>query len=158
MLISATPGDVLRAINRAKAGQSFIGGLIQGASVANFSHVQFLNPAASGVTAILRRAGAAMNSVAAVVSLRRHDVALTTLSAARANKLVGGSPPACELRSQVNASILGSQISRMRVPVIMPFEFITHEPMILGAGEGVLVVIETTDDECLVHFEWLEES
>lgn len=156
MLNHATPGDVIRAIQRARAGQAFIGGHFVSGTGSQYTHIQLFNPGGSGVIVFVFSI-VGNPDTAAHVQLRSHNTALTTLSAQRVNKNMGGAAPVCEVRHQTNASLLGTLITPSGpLPLDTPYRFLVGDPIVLGAGEGVLTVPGIVNVGSLGAYEWIE--
>lgn len=140
------------------AAQSFIGRTTLGPTAANLSHLQFKNPAASGVVLALQRLVIA-RSTAGQVIVNRHDTDLTTLNAnVIANKWLGTAAGSAQMRSQNNATELGfPQMARLDVLAATPFDLVFADaPLILEAGVGIVIVPDAVNVRCSIFAEWRE--
>jgi hypothetical protein len=91
-----------------------------------------------------------------IIRLTIYNTALSTLVGNGANLLVGGTASSAELRTQNNASQLGTQVGNLRIPQNAPiFPLADDWSFELGAGEGVLVVGDV-DIETRVIYQWIE--
>lgn len=142
--------------SESRASRAFMGYVNQGAVAAENSHVQIHNPAASGKTVIVRSVRVSA-TVATYVRLAIYNTALTTSVATKANKDSGGAAPVANIRSATNAGELGTAIGSHRIAAVTPTEMIAAGPILLGAGEGLVVLDVNVNDTLTGTFEWTEE-
>lgn len=134
-----------------------IGGAVQSNVAGQYSHVQLINPAASGKVAYVKRAVPFLtNAVAYTVYLKSYDTALAS-AGDKSNKIVGGTAPVCDVNKATSASILGTTLtSGVSNIYYVPLEFIKHDPIKLTAGKGLLFVYGVADFNLGAMFEWVE--
>lgn len=144
-----------RWVTELRAGRCFGLGDRVPPIAAQLGHIQLLNPAASGVNAIVYMVSVQVSVVADVV-FRRYDTALTTLSGNGTNLLLGGAAGLCEVRRQTNAVALGAPVIAFTRPaanlVVFPNTWIVE----LGPGEGVLLNCQTVNQDMIGSFWWNE--
>lgn len=139
-------------------GNAFMSGGNQGAAASNYSHIQFLNPVGSGVIATIdrvqMRAGAAT-----ILTMRRYDTALTSNVTGKTNKYIGKAAPACQVRTQNNATALGTTISQARTGNSeYLLEMIGDGPIIVPEGLGIAFTTSSQNVQLTGFFEWREGS
>lgn len=107
-------------------------------TAAVISHVQLFNPAGSGVTVIVDGMIFAMGTAGRFL-LASHDTELTTDGGAWLNALMGGAAGAAHVRTQNNATVLGTAFGGGRLagntgePFVFPFG------LQIPAGAGILL-------------------
>ena len=136
-------------------GIAFIRGGGQTAVAAKNSHLQILNPAASGVTCLLDRImfGLATGGQA---NLRIHSTALSTLQGGGSNKSVGGAAGQVDVYADSNAGLLGTAIGAFYVGSNDFIDIKLTRPFQLGEGEGLVIAASTVNVTMLGTFEWRE--
>lgn len=138
-----------------RAGRAFTRGLHLAASVGNVSEIQLLNPAASGVAAIIRSIKVGL-SVADRVHLRTYDTALGTAVGAGFNLLAGGTAAKGLIKSANPAAEDGTLIEEYRALVDVTQEFVTDWGWELAAGKGILIATLSANEALAVTFKWIE--
>lgn len=140
---------------RVRASQGFYGLTDNGPSVGNYTHVQLLNPAASGITVLVYRISLARPTGVGFINVRRDDVARATLSANTGNLVLGAAAPLGQLRFENNAVQQGVIIGIIDAAA-------TLEPVFpdwcfeLGAGEGITFEPAATNVEIGALLLWVE--
>lgn len=134
-----------------RAGRAFSGSASQGAVAGEYSHVQLLNPAGSGVQAIVAQLRAKV-AVASTIELRLYDTGLTTDAGAVANLLAGGAAGASHVRRQTNVAGLGSTLSLYYLAANTPTVLWPSWGPELAPGKGVLVLCATVNIEMTLEF------
>jgi len=126
-----------------------------GPSVGNLSHVQLLNPAASGVTIILHRI---YYRAAAAALLRTNffNTALSGAPVAGVNLNNGGAAGLGVVRTEDNAAEQGTRFRLLGRPADDTGAPSEEWICVLGAGEGVLVVPSGTNLGISISWEWVE--
>ena len=142
-------------LSEIRAGRAFTGGVSIASSVGDNTHIQLLNPAASGVTILVRRLVAAPKGVDAH-SVRTHNTALTTLSMNGVNLLAGGTAGLGAIRTVNNAGLLGTLARAFTLLTDTPFDLIREWDFELGAGEGILIVPGSTNNGLAAFYDWIE--
>lgn len=126
--------------------------------VAQFSHVQLLNPAASGK--VLFVDGLELSAAVAgptAISLRYHNVALANLDGNALSKNAGSAASAAQVRNAANAAALGG----------VPWRYVTvadgaskavrfDRPVRLEAGEGIIIHVPTVNVTATCSFDFRE--
>ncbi len=145
-----------RWITELRAGRCFSQGSVIGPVAGQNSHIQLLNPAGSGVTAIVYSLTPACITTATDAEMRRHDTALTTAIGNGTNLLVGGAAGQCQVRGQNNAGVLGSTVFwRLRLAAGV-YQFVNWWSAELGEGEGILIALMTVNVANVCSFWWNE--
>lgn len=142
-------------LNEIRAGRAFAAGTTFGADPGENSHVQVFNPAASGITVIMRRA-LINGGVDSMYEIATHNVALTTLIGQGVNMLSGGGASLAEWRSQSIAGLSGTQFGRVSLLAETTFEMMKDWQIELGEGEGVLIRQLIVAQNVRVTMEWIE--
>ena len=138
-----------------RSGRAFTRGGFSGPTAATLSHLQLFNPAASGVTIIIRAVIVAV-SATGLVAIVTHNTALTTLVGAGVNLLAGGAAGLGELRSLDNAVQLGTIADRLSLIADTPSDVVPEWFFELGAGEGILVNSENANVRTIATYHWIE--
>lgn len=144
---------------RTIANQAFMGRAVRGAVVGQYSHVQLLNPAASGKRLVLKMVGGS-GGTARGQELIRYDTALTLVGNAP-SKLVGGADSVAELREATNAAQLGTGSVLWQQTIqanVQPPHLVLAEPIVLEPGKGLLLRANVVNDTQVGCFEFLEED
>jgi hypothetical protein len=128
---------------RTLAGQAYIGvGGIQAAG-GQFPHVQFKNPAASGMRSILKSIMPGLSG-AAQAQLWFHDADLAVAGGAVRSKLAGGADGVTLIKTESNAAPLGTtQFGTVYLGAAVSLPLPLQEPIVLQEGKGVLVRAQT---------------
>ncbi|MEE8504494.1 MAG: hypothetical protein V3T26_08620 [candidate division NC10 bacterium] len=118
-------------------------------------HVQLFNPAGSGVNVHVDRVIAGLLT-AGLMRVTRFDTGLTTDSDVSewADFRRTGSPVG-QLRRQTNAANLGTPIGRLNVLGTTSF-VIDFDHLILGEGNGVVLLADTVNVEISAYWFWRE--
>ncbi len=139
-----------------RAGQAFWGGHHRGQSAAVFSHIQLLNPVASGKSAtVYFFTGGATAS--GLYHVREYDTALTTLVQNGINCQSGGAGGVCEIRTMDNGAALGTlvtiiyAVSNAWLPVGNQWVFE------LGQGQGLVVAPGAVNVGVNAAWWWVEQ-
>ena len=142
-------------LNEIRAGRAFtfVGRI--GPTAANFSHVQLVNPAASGITVVVYAIKTGDN-VNAEIEVRTHNAELTNDIGAGVNLLSGGAAAAAHIRTEDNVALQGTLIERFPLLAGTPHEIVSGWHMELGAGEGLLIVPDGSNQRCFGNFRWIE--
>jgi len=142
------------------AGQGRFGQLGINAVPAEYSNIQLLNPAGSGVRAVIETIRSSSSAAANMVA-RRYDVPLTTLVYNWPNALIAGAAGSCEMRRQNGSSSLGVGSfligERLQADTGAP-PFVLRKPLVLEAGEGLVISLETVNVFLNAMFQGYEES
>ncbi len=136
-------------------GLVFHGRTNSAALAANESHVQLFNPVGSAITVLVDRA-TVISTVAQVIRLTHHNTALTFSLDAGLNKDIGGAAPVGQLRTQQQSGFLGTEALQVITDQSGYRDFGIIFPILLGAGEGVLLVPTTQNVGLFVMYEWRE--
>ena len=142
-------------LNEIRAGRAFSGETSLAASVGNNSHLQLFNPVGSGITIVVKRIVTTPLADQSV-EVRQHNTALTTLGMNGINLLSGGAAAIGEVRSQQNASRLGTRFRQLSLLANVPFDFAKDWDIELGAGEGVQLIGASTNVGIIGFYEWSE--
>ncbi len=141
-------------LNEIRAGRGFALGDNQAAGAGLLSQIQLINPAASGVTILVRRVTASKPTAGAML-LKTHNVGLATDVGAGVNLLAGAAAGAGHVREVAGAEI-GNSVSRFQVPANTPIELVIDWSWEIGEGEGIVVVDLTANETPTVTYEWAE--
>jgi len=144
-----------RWLDETRGGRAFARGGVLAASVGNLGHHQIFNPAASGVIALVRAVIASLGSADAII-LTTHNTALTTLVGAGTNLLFGGAAGACVYRTQNNAALLGTEITRVLLQANLPINVALEWFGELGPAEGLVVATGNANIQSTAFFQWIE--
>ena len=136
---------------------SFVGGVDLVAALGNVNNAQLLNPAASGVRAILRKVDSSANNNITAHSIRRHNTQLTSLNGNGENAFIGNAVSACELRNQTNATEFGTQMGIRLLQDTDPTRWNFPRPIVILPGEGIVVAQDFANTRFLVTFYFDEE-
>lgn len=155
--VQAVAQSTERWLAEIRAGRAFYRGGSRGASVGNFSEVQLLNPAGSGVNVNVFRA-LISTDVAGTVGFRRHDTALGTLDGTGFNLLEGAAASVSEIRTANPGAQSGTERFRIAIPAA-EFRLVIEQWLVeLGPGEGVLFSKNTVNQEMQGVFFWMENA
>lgn len=152
---SVLPVAILSTVDPTREEKLAYGKAVQAAVVAENAHVQLFNPNNSGVIVHVDSIMVANGANATVCFIAEHDVALTTNVTTlgyRDRRLAGA--PVAQIRRLSTGSTLGNDRLSMRLSVqetiLIPLD--TY----LGPGQGILVVLATTDTEVQASYYWEE--
>lgn len=120
-----------------RAGFGFIGGTDRGSGAGLLPHVQLLNPAGSGRTALVRRVFVSTDSTQQV-DLRRHDTPLTNLVISVFNLDLSGATGVCTVRDQTNGVALGTALITKFAGANTQLEFLKEGWLQMGPGEAIV--------------------
>jgi len=146
--------------SRSLAGAAFSASNSSAALAGNYSHVQLWNPAGTGKRLIVTEVLLA-TAVAGSLSLRRHNVALATLSGAvPMNKRLDAAPVAsvAQLRDEQNAAQLGTFAGSVMAAGIASFLWKFSEPYSVEPGFGLQAVGSAVNEIVRANFQWFEET
>lgn len=135
---------------------AFINGGPVGASAGNFSFIQLLNPAASGIIVYVDAITLCRITTAGRVLLTQYDVALTNQFTGPRNKRLSGANSIARVRWDIGAGLLGTQFGDMSFPADVPFRWPLDNPWKLAAGQGLLVEPQVVNMGIIAMFEWRE--
>jgi hypothetical protein len=142
--------------------QSFMGGVRRPAGAAQYSKIQILNPAASGVDVILTSAKLLLDTNINDVQIHRDAGALATLGWI-GSKYIGGAAPLAQLRSELGAATGTKIITIADVPygaaanpVADWFQVINGDPIVIPEGKDIYFRPEIQNSKIAGNFEWLE--
>lgn len=138
-----------------RRGRGFVGGVFNGASAGNFSEIQLRNPAASGVTLLVRDIVLTV-SATNHIDLRDHDAALATLGATGTNLLKGAAAANGQVRTATPAARDGTVILSFRLAGDTPLRPVPDWLFELGAGEGFLFTPNVVNVGLTATFAWIE--
>jgi len=136
-------------------GRAFIKGTVLAASVGNFSEIQLLNPAGSGVNAVVFNL-IAHDDLSANIQIRRHDAALATLVGAGVNLNIGGAAGACVLRTATPAALDGTLLTVYNSNNSLNATRFQWWVCELAPGVGVIGTPDIVNDEMSAEFRWIE--
>lgn len=136
-------------------GRAFETGGGQSGVALQFSELQLLNPAGSGVTVTIHRVVGTIGGVSSLF-YRTHGTALATLIGNGVNLQIGGAASAAQFRSETVAAIDGTVIRAVDVLANTPVYLAEEWDAVLGPGEGVLVAGATANTRITATFEWVE--
>ncbi len=143
--------------SRTKAGNSFIGGFYSTALAANLSMVQLFNPAASGKNLVLSQVEMSAKALCGFW-ISWYNAGLTTPQGTIANKFIGLAGNVGVIRTQQNATLLGTTLLYYHVLASSPQILRFSDPMVVPPGFGVHVSSDTVNIEVAGSFEWYEEA
>lgn len=147
------------ALSSTLALDSFLGAVGSAGGAALFAHVQLLNPAASGVIAIVEQLGIVVNA-SSVVQLYRYDAALAVDSGGAPNKYVGAAASLSHLRSEDLAALTGTGspflTAAINGGVYTPLSL--REPIVLPPGVGLIAFAATANVPLTCSFEFSERA
>jgi hypothetical protein len=121
-----------------RQGKGFGRGASLAASVGNIGHVQLLNPAASGVTILLKNILVGAQAQQAP-TLRTYDTALATLVGAGVNLSLGGAAGQGVIRTDVPAAGVGTLMYPFELPAFQNLNPFGDWIAVLAQGKGILV-------------------
>lgn len=152
LAVRLTGGTFADDVTRAAA--AFFLGDIQVAVAAEYSKVQLLNPAGSGVFIYVDQV-TVYTSTTQQLTLRTHGTALTTDVGAGTNKDIGGTAGVGHVRKAAGASA-GTQVGIFDTIARTTTRWQFNPPVRLGAGEGVLFQCENANENLAAFYEWRE--
>ena len=136
---------------------AYMQGANQAAVAGKYSHIQLLNPAGSGVVALVDRVEFSTGA-AGLIYFRYYDTGVTTLVQAWEPTLRGGNAGISQVRQDTNAAVLGTRVVRAEVLADTMYSFIFRYPVILAAAEGCMVAADTANTALLASFYGREVS
>tara|TARA_Y100000310_G_scaffold205886_1_gene206244 strand:+ start:258 stop:761 length:504 start_codon:yes stop_codon:yes gene_type:complete len=123
---------------------AFVRGAGIGGNAAEYTHIQCLNPAASGVVTLIDAIDVSVFSDSVVV-FAHYDTELATKSGDFLPTLMGGSNGQTEFRWDQNGAQLGTTYFELSLLASMPRSVVFREPLQLAAEEGFLVYDQSTN-------------
>lgn len=141
-------------LNEIRAGRAFAGTIRQAPVVGQFSQCQLINPAASGIIVIVRRATGSLGADG-VLRMTSHNTELTTDGGTAVNLLSGGAASIAHLRSQALGES-GTEMGNFKLLAIVPYDAGKDWIMELGEAEGLLLGHRSANNEIDAYFEWIE--
>lgn len=142
-------------LNEIRAGRAFSEGAGLAASAGNFSEIQLINPAGSGITVIVFKALVGQG-VAGNVSITNHNVNLATDVGAGRNLLIGGAAGAAHVRTAQPAAQDGSRLARVRMAADEFVPLLSDWSYELGVGEGIIIMPDTVNTILAATYFWIE--
>ncbi len=134
---------------------SFAGGRLVSALAANFSEVQLINPAASGVVVLVYKANVGAPA-GVTVQLRSHGANLTTDAGAGTNLDIGGAAAASHVRTDQVGAASGALISELHRPTNTDVDRFPLWLAQLDAGEGIVITTDAVNQAVSAEFFWVE--
>ncbi len=121
---------------RTLAGSAFVGGHGAGGVAGQYTHLQLLNPAASGKRVIIEQLMLSSPAAANLIGSMESTVTLSTLNGAWPNKLAAGAAGVAEMRREQNAAALqvNSPSLQFNIGASIENPYVFKEPLILLAG------------------------
>lgn len=144
-----------RWLSEIRAGRAFLRGKLLAASVGNYNELQFLNPAASGVTAIVRACFAG-TGVGDYVQVRTHNAALATLVGQGVNLAAGGAAGLAAVRSATPAAPDGTLAAEIYTAAGALNSIVPEWLFELDAAEGILITTGNTNVALAATYYWIE--
>lgn len=144
-----------RWLEEIRRGRAFSSGGSIGPIAGNYSQHQILNPAGSGVNALLHQIDA-NSSGNDSPDLRTYNTALTTLIRQGANLLIGGTAALCAHRVNTDPLQSGTQVSNYFLAANVPRLLVGHWYAELGPGEGLVLGANTPNLVMYGNFMWIE--
>ena len=142
-------------LNEIRNGRAFGIAAQVGGVAGEYSHLQIMNPVASGVTILIRRCQVCSVSGGGLEAYM-YDTPLTNLNSTCLNLLRGAANSVGQLRNQSNAAQLGTLYKRIRTLADDTYDIMAEWDVELGAGEGVLVVPSDVNKQLSATFEFVE--
>lgn len=142
---------------RSLAGKEFMGGANKSAVASQYSAVQLLNPAASGIIISIRKIVGYTSAANGALHFRQYDTLLTAAGTGF-NKNHGAAVSKGLIKTGSNASLLGTQINvNYRPSSWEPIsDTLNNAPYILGEGEGIIMQGSVVNMQAVSFFEWSE--
>lgn len=145
-------------LSRVKSGKAFIGNGVQSAVVAEYAHVQLLNPAGSLVDVVVNKISVMSASSAIEFVPRLYDTPLASLGVNASSKKLGAAAPVGQVRmaslaAQTGTGIMSLGVSSAYESKDIPFS----EPFILEPGKGLLIATGSVNASLFTTFQWIEE-
>lgn len=134
-----------------RAGRAFAGQAAPGAVAGQYSYVQLLNPAGSGVQSIVAQIEVTL-TVADLVVLSFYDTALATDAGALANLLSGGAAGGSHVRTESTAVGFGTVYYSRWVPANDSTVIYPSWGVELSPGRGLAVTRNTVNAAIRVSF------
>lgn len=137
-------------------GNQMLGSGRHSGTSAQYSYAQLFNPSGSGVIAYVQKI--IMSTDDSRCSLMKYDTEIGTVqtSFGAHNNKSRAYEPVVKIRGGASASILGDQISLLRMLANTPIEWLGESPIKLLPGEGIHVRSGGTNRDLQAHFEWEE--
>lgn len=144
--------------SRVDAQTAFWGSAYAPPSAGNYSHTQLWNPAASGKLAYVTSISIA-SGVAGYFYIRYHTAALTTLNAPAncSSKRLGSPNSLLENRSQLSATVLGTQIGFLKNETTATLIVPLTEPIRIDPGFGLVFQPPAVNADCIFTAQYYEE-
>lgn len=134
----------------------FFAGKYQAGTASNYTHIQLMNPAGSGITLLI-------DKIAWVIATTFwldhafYDTELTTDDGAGAARSKTGGAALAHLRSQQNLSELGTTYRQARNASIQTWvETVYTMPIEILDGDGYMLHNSNTNSFLAAYFEWRE--
>ena len=128
-------------LDRAIASQIFERADTRSSAAGQRLHYQIKNPAASGKTVILL--SSMFVGASDIRSIYQHNTDLATLIGTLYNVNSGGAASVAQLRTESNASILGTNLLAIWRANILQTPPQMHRVDVLGAGEGIVFIADS---------------
>ena len=142
-------------LNEIRAGRAFTRGGTQLAVGGEFSHLQLFNPVGSGVTILVHRAQAAVNSTN-ITSYRILNVSTGALVGVGVNLLSGQAAGVGQVRSFSNVALQGTQARILQVNQVDFLDWVKDWDFELGAGEGIALAVDAVNVRIDAYLDWIE--
>lgn len=139
-------------------GFAFYGVMSLGAVAGEYANLQILNPAASGKVIYLDRIVVA-TSGAVTIDAGQYNTALAVEAGTPVNAKVGGAASAMSLlRQSVVAELVYAGAQYVQVPIAAnaPYEILLPRPILLSAGQGVVIRSRSPATTIYGNMEWRE--
>lgn len=144
-------------IARVKAGNSFIGYSVCSPVAGQYSHCQIWNP--SAVKNVILNKISVLTSVQQLTALNTSVAALTAISGASANKLIGGAAPVAEMRGTAYAASQGVTVTNFAYPTSLEsVDYPFSEPILLGPSKGIIMQCNLVNTIIYASWQWNEEA
>ncbi len=137
------------------SSRAFSRGSLVAALAANFSEVQLINPAASGVVVRVYKANVGA-TVGLSVQLRSHGANLATDAGAGTNLDLGAAAGAAHVRTAQVGAADGALISDLHRPTNTDVDRFPLWLAQLDAGEGILITTDAVNQAVSAEFFWIE--
>jgi hypothetical protein len=152
-LVSVSATD--RWYDEIRRGRAFRLGAFQVAVAGEYSMIQILNPAGSGVNCLIYDLSIGPQAQAGLV-WRRYDAALATDVGAGVNLLVGGAAGACHVYKASGVAALGTAIAYFQQIALQSLQPLWPWVCELGPGKGCLANADGGNIRLDASFSWLE--
>lgn len=135
--------------------QAFMLGYERSNTGSQYSHIQIINPVASGIIVLLDSFRVSCSSSNEVM-LAQYDTALSGSAGTPGNKNIGGAAAVATVLQESNVATLGTDIGKMKFGSTNGTDFINDYPFILGEGEGILAVCNAVNVALYGLLQWRE--